>query len=172
MGSAARSGTRLDGEPIHTRPFAYDNMGMKFGQDRSRLRLTVSRPPGGEPTGQSVALENAVEVTPRKGVGMGPPKLTAEQRAAALEKAAQARRIRAEMKQLLKTGSISFAGLLQRAADDELIAGMKVSAMLAAMPGTGKIKAKRLMESMGIADNRRIRGLGERQRAALLDEFS
>ena len=103
---------------------------------------------------------------------MGPPKLTAEQRAAALGKAAQARRIRAEMKQLLKTGSISFAGLLQRAADDELIAGMKVSAMLAAMPGTGKIKAKRLMESMGIADNRRIRGLGERQRAALLDEFS
>ena len=103
---------------------------------------------------------------------MAPPKLTAEQRAAALEKAARARRVRAEMKELLKTGSISFPGLLERAANDELIAGMKVSAVLAAMPGTGKVKAKRLMETMGIAENRRIRGLGERQRAALLDEFS
>lgn len=103
---------------------------------------------------------------------MAPPKLTPEQRAAALEKAAQARRARAEMKELLKTGSITFPGLLSRADDDDLIAGMKVYAVLAAMPGTGKIKAKRLMESMGIAENRRIRGLGERQRAALLDEFS
>ncbi len=103
---------------------------------------------------------------------MAPPKLTAEQRAAALEKAAKARRARAEMKELLKTGSISFPKLLETAASDELIAGMKVSAVLSSMPGTGKIKAKRLMETLGIADNRRIRGLGERQRAALLEEFS
>ena len=40
------------------------------------------------------------------------------------------------------------------------------------MPGTGKVKAKRIMEAHGIADNRRLRGLGERQRAALLAEFS
>lgn len=103
---------------------------------------------------------------------MAPPKLTAEQRAAALEKAAKARRARAEMKELLKTGSVSFPKLLERAEEDEFIAGMKVSAVLSSMPGTGKIKAKRLMETLGIADNRRIRGLGERQRAALLDEFS
>lgn len=103
---------------------------------------------------------------------MAPPILTPEQRAAALEKAAQARRTRAEMKELLKTGSISLPGLLDRAEDDELLAGMKVYTVLAAMPGTGKIKAKRLMESLGISDNRRIRGLGDRQRAALLDEFA
>lgn len=103
---------------------------------------------------------------------MAPPKLTAEQRAAALEKAAKARRARAEMKELLKTGSISFPKLLETAEADELIAGMKVSAVLSSMPGTGKIKAKRMMETLGIADNRRIRGLGERQRAALLEEFS
>ncbi len=103
---------------------------------------------------------------------MAPPILTAEQRAAALEKAALARRVRAEMKELLKTGSISFPALLDRAAADELIAGMKVNAVIASMPGTGKIKAKRMMESLGIAENRRIRGLGARQRAALLEEFS
>ncbi len=103
---------------------------------------------------------------------MAPPKLSEEQRAAALAKAAEARRVRAEIKELLKTGTVRFSELLDRAADDDLVAGMKVNTVLSSMPGTGKIKAKRMMEAMGIADNRRIRGLGERQRAALLEEFS
>ena len=102
---------------------------------------------------------------------MAPPKLTAEQRATALEKAARARRVRSEMKDLLKSGEVTFPALLERASTDELIDGMKVFAALSAMPGTGKIKAKRMMEELNIAANRRIRGLGERQRAALLDEF-
>jgi hypothetical protein len=36
----------------------------------------------------------------------------------------------------------------------------------------GKVKAMRMMESVGIADNRRLRGLGDRQREALLKEFT
>jgi len=103
---------------------------------------------------------------------MQPPQLSEEQRAAALARAAEARRVRAETKELLKTGTLSFAELLERAAENELIAGIKVAALLSSMPGTGKVKAKRLMEKHEIADNRRLRGLGERQRAALLDEFS
>ncbi len=103
---------------------------------------------------------------------MKPPELSQEQRAAALARAAEARRVRAETKELLKTGTLSFAELLKRADEDELIGGIKVASLLAAMPGTGKVKAKRLMEKYEIADNRRIRGLGERQRAALLAEFS
>ena len=89
-----------------------------------------------------------------------------------MEKAAMARRKRAEVKQLLKTGSISLSELLEGAEADPMVAGIKVSAVLASMPRIGKIKSKRLMEKLGIADNRRIRGLGERQRAALLEEFS
>jgi hypothetical protein len=103
---------------------------------------------------------------------MQPPQLSEEQRAAALARAAEARRVRAETKELLKTGTLTFAELLERAAEDELIGGIKVTALLSSMPGTGKVKAKRLMEKHEIADNRRLRGLGERQRAALLDEFS
>lgn len=103
---------------------------------------------------------------------MAPPKLSDEQRAAALAKAAEARRVRAEIKELLKTGTVRFSELLDRAAEDEIVAGMKVNTVLSSMPGTGKVKAKRLMESLGIADNRRIRGLGDRQREALLHEFS
>jgi hypothetical protein len=101
-----------------------------------------------------------------------PPELTAEQRAAALARAAEARRVRAEVKELLKLGSLTFAELLERAEDDDLIGGIKVASVLSSMPGTGKVKAKRMMEALGIADNRRLRGLGARQRAALLDEFA
>ncbi|MGI9608833.1 MAG: integration host factor, actinobacterial type [Acidimicrobiia bacterium] len=101
-----------------------------------------------------------------------PPQLTNEQRKAALAKAAEARRVRAETKELLKTGSLKLSELLEQAEDDELLAGLKVERMIAALPGIGKIKDKRLMESIGISENRRIRGLGDRQKEALLAEFS
>ncbi len=103
---------------------------------------------------------------------MKPPQLSEEQRARALERAAEARRVRAEVKELLKTGSLTFEELLERGESDDLIGGLKVQSVLASMPGTGKVKAKRLMESHGIADNRRLRGLGDKQRASLLAEFS
>lgn len=103
---------------------------------------------------------------------MQPPKISDEQRALALARAAEARRVRAEMKELLKTGSITLPEFLDRADSDDLVSGIKVAAVLSSMPGTGKIKAKRMMEAHGIAENRRIRGLGERQRERLLEEFS
>ena len=103
---------------------------------------------------------------------MAPPKMTKEQRDAALVKAAQVRRVRAETKELLKMGSISFPELLERADADDMYAGMKVASVLPSLPGMGKVKAKRLMEELAIADNRRLRGLGERQRAALLDRLT
>ncbi len=101
-----------------------------------------------------------------------PPQLTDEQRAAALAKAAEARRARAEVKELVKTGSLRLSDLVARAETDDILAGLKVERVIASMPGTGKIKAKRMMESLGIAENRRIRGLGDKQKAALLAEFS
>lgn len=101
-----------------------------------------------------------------------PPRLTEEQRKQALARAAEARRVRAEAKELLKTGSMTLAELFEKAGEDELIAGLKVESLIASMPGTGKIKAKRLMESIGIAENRRIRGLGDKQKEALLAEYS
>lgn len=101
-----------------------------------------------------------------------PPQLTQEQRAAALAKAAEARRARAEVKELLKTGSLRLSELFRRAEQDDVLAGLKVERVIASMPGTGKIKAKRMMESLGIAENRRIRGLGEKQKQALIAEFS
>ncbi|HKZ21068.1 MAG TPA: integration host factor, actinobacterial type [Acidimicrobiia bacterium] len=97
-----------------------------------------------------------------------PPQITPEQRAAALAKAGEARRIRAEIKELLKTGSLTLREVFDRAESEDYVAGLKVESLLEALPGMGKIGAKRLLESLEIAPNRRIRGLGERQRKALL----
>lgn len=101
-----------------------------------------------------------------------PPKTTPEQRAAALEKAALARRVRAEVKELLSTGSLTLAEVIERAEEDEIIAGMKVKAVLTSLPRLGKVKSYRLMDEIGIAENRRLRGLGVRQKEALLDSLS
>lgn len=100
-----------------------------------------------------------------------PPQLSDEQRQAALAKAAEVRRARAELKERLKMGSISLGELFAAAADDEVVAKMKVLAVLESLPGVGKVKARRTMETVGIADTRRIRGLGEQQRKALLEAF-
>ncbi len=100
-----------------------------------------------------------------------PPTLSAEQRQAALEKAAQARKARAELKERLKMGSISLAELLDQAADDDVVAKMKVVAVLESLPGVGKVKAHRTMEEIGISMTRRVRGLGAQQREALLKSF-
>lgn len=100
------------------------------------------------------------------------PETTEEQRTAALARAAEARRTRAEIKQLLKTGSLTFDDVLERAADDDLVAGTKVQAIIVSMPGMGKIATKRLMEEIGIAENRTLRGLGPNQKAQLVERFS
>ena len=98
-----------------------------------------------------------------------PPQLTPEQRAAALAKAAEARAARAEIKARLKMGSMSLSEALD--SDDPNVAKLKVVSMLESLPGVGKVKARRVMEEIGIADNRRVQGLGAQQRHALLEQF-
>ena len=100
-----------------------------------------------------------------------PPPISPEARAAALEKAAAARRQRAELKEKLKMGSITLAELFDQA-DDEAIGKMKVLAVLQSLPGLGKVKAGRTMKEIGIAESRRVKGLGANQRKALLDRLS
>lgn len=98
-----------------------------------------------------------------------PPQLTPEQRAAALAKAAEARSARADIKARLKMGSMSLLEALD--SDDPNVGKLKVVALLESLPGVGKVKARRVMEDIGIADNRRVQGLGAQQRAALLDQL-
>jgi transposase len=101
-----------------------------------------------------------------------PPVLTADQRQAALEKAALARRVRAELKERLKMGSLSFDDLLKQAEKDEIVGKMKVLAMLESLPGLGKVKARRIMEEIGISENRTLHGLGDQQRKKLFEKLA
>ena len=101
-----------------------------------------------------------------------PPQLTDEQRAAALEKAAAARKARAEIKERLKMGSITLPELFEQAAGDETVGKMKVLAVLESLPGLGKVKARRLMEECEISETRRVQGLGANQRKKLLDTLN
>jgi hypothetical protein len=99
------------------------------------------------------------------------PQLTEEQRAAALEKAAAARKTRAELKDRLKRGGTTIKEVLHQSDSDDVLGKMKVSALLEAMPGVGKVRAAQIMEEHEIAPSRRLRGLGDRQRKALLTHF-
>ena len=103
---------------------------------------------------------------------MALPPLTPEQRAAALEKAAAARRARAALKVRLKSSGTSLDEVLADGETDEVIGKMKVVAVLEAMPGVGKVRAQKIMERLEISPSRRVRGLGVKQREALVREFS
>lgn len=97
-----------------------------------------------------------------------PPSLSPEQRAENLAKAARVRRERAELKDKLKMGMVTLPELLTRAETDDVVAKMKLVSVLESLPGVGKVKARRIMDEIGIADTRRLKGLGNKQTAALL----
>jgi transposase len=99
------------------------------------------------------------------------PALTAEQRAEALEKAAAARRARAEVKARLKDSQTSVAEVIRQGQEDEVIGKMKVSSLLEALPGIGKVRAQQIMAEIGIAPTRRLRGLGPQQVSTLVERL-
>jgi len=95
--------------------------------------------------------------------------LTPEQRTAALAKAAEARAARAEIKARLKMGSMTLSEAL--ASEDTNVGKLKVVSLLESLPGVGKVKARKIMEDVEIADNRRVQGLGAQQKLKLLDQL-
>ncbi|HVL64755.1 MAG TPA: integration host factor, actinobacterial type [Actinomycetota bacterium] len=99
-----------------------------------------------------------------------PPPLSEEQRRQALQKAADARRKRAELKEQLKSGRTKLTELLDRTSD-EVVGKMKVSNVLESLPGVGRVRARKLMEKLDISESRRMRGLGAKQKEKLLNEL-
>ena len=99
------------------------------------------------------------------------PRITEAERAAALERAAQARKVRAQIKAELKSGKRTLEEVITLGKSDDFVGKMKVSALIEALPGVGKVRALAVMEKVGIAASRRIRGLGIHQTRDLLAEF-
>lgn len=120
---------------------------------------------------------HAHDASPRRSVAgtvapmATPPTLDPAQRAAALAKAAEARAARAALKNRLKMGSFTLREALAAADTDPVVGKLKVVALLESLPGLGKVKARRVMEEIGIADSRRVQGLGAQQRQALLEKL-
>ena len=59
--------------------------------------------------------------------------------------------------------------VLDQAEGNDVIGKTKMLVILESLPGLGKVKARRLLEQIGIADTRTTRGLGEKQRDKLLE---
>ena len=96
------------------------------------------------------------------------PTMTPEQREAALAKASAARKARSELLDKLKSGTITLPEIFESAANDDIVRKTKVASLIKAIPGIGAVRAAQIMTGAQIADNRRIGGLGEHQRNALL----
>ena len=100
-----------------------------------------------------------------------PPKLTAEQRSAALAKSTAARQVRAATKVRVKSGDLSLSAIFDLAKSDEAIAKMRVVELLESFSGVGKVRAIATLDRLQISQTRRIQGLGVAQRQNLLREF-
>jgi hypothetical protein len=99
--------------------------------------------------------------------GPPPPPLTSEARAAAGARGVQARQVRAQVRAGLADGSIPVADVLRDGQGDDvrgrILARMKVVELLSSFRGIGPVRAADIMDTIGIAANRRVGGLGPRQ---------
>lgn len=100
-----------------------------------------------------------------------PPKLSTEQRQAALVKAALSRKRRAEIKAQVKSAVMTIDDVLELAVTDDAIGKMRVKELLESLSGVGKIRVVSLMERLNISPTRRIQGLGRHQVKELRQEF-
>jgi hypothetical protein len=100
---------------------------------------------------------------------MAVPTITPEQRAAALERAVEARRARADYKARIKRGEVDFATVLS--SDDPIVSRMRVYELLTSLPKIGTVKAKKLMDDCRIVENRRVGGLGDHRKKALMAAY-
>jgi guanylate kinase len=100
-----------------------------------------------------------------------PPQLSVEERMAALAKAAQYRKRRAEIKAKIKSGEFSIDTVLEIAANEDAVAKMRVRELLEALTGVGTVRSSALMQRLNISPNRRIAGLGRHQIKELRAEF-
>ncbi len=98
---------------------------------------------------------------------MSLPHLTQEEKLEALKKAQDMRSKRAELRAQLKRGNLTLQEVLDQA-DDEVIARMRVTYLLQSLPQVGKVTSEKVMREIGINENRRVQGLGTRQKDELL----
>ncbi|NLY74938.1 MAG: integration host factor [Firmicutes bacterium] len=101
---------------------------------------------------------------------MALPKLSLEEKRKALKKAQEVRSKRAKIRQNLKKGKTTIREVLNNINDD-VVAKMRVVYLLESLPRIGKVKTRKIMSDIGIDETRRIQGLGNRQKQALIERL-
>ncbi|MGI6677506.1 MAG: integration host factor, actinobacterial type [Dehalobacterium sp.] len=101
---------------------------------------------------------------------MAVPELTSEDRNNALAKAQEMRKKRMDIRKQLKSGQLKLTDVFDQV-ENEAIARMRVRYLLESLPQIGKVTSKKIMKEIGIAETRRIQGLGPKQKAVLLNKL-
>ena len=96
---------------------------------------------------------------------MAPPTISPEVRAKAVANAAASRKVRAEVKEKLSSGKLSFFEILNN--PTPAIQRIRVKELLAAVSGLGPTRCEAIMVRNGISPSRRLGGLGRHQLLAL-----
>ncbi len=98
--------------------------------------------------------------------------LSESERSHARQKATAARAVRAEVKAGLKNGKITVGEVIHTRASEDAVGRLRVLDLLRALPGIGEVRAEAIMDEVGIARTRRVRGLGIHQKNALVAHLS
>jgi Ni,Fe-hydrogenase III small subunit len=93
--------------------------------------------------------------------------MTAEQRAKALAKAAEARTARRALLAEVASGAVSVAEVFERGGQN-LVGRTRVVQVLRAVPGYGPTRVAALMALCGVAEKQRVGALNEQQRERLV----
>lgn len=101
---------------------------------------------------------------------MALPKLSLDEKKKALRKAQEIRSKRAKIRQNLKNGKTTIREVLANINDD-VVAKMRVAYLLESLPRIGKVRTRKIMNDIGINETRRVQGLGNRQKQALLERL-
>ena len=96
------------------------------------------------------------------------PRLSPEQMKGAREAAARTRRARAQFKKRVRDRELTLQEALDQAHNDKVLAHVKVMDLLKCVPWVGEKRATEVR--LDIPLNRRVRGLGRHQMAALKAE--
>ena len=99
-----------------------------------------------------------------------PPKLSPEERAAAMTAATAARRARSIIKEKLRSSEVSIFDVINSA--ETALQKMRVRELLESVPGVGKLRAAAIMERAKISPTRRVAGLGRIQISQLRGELA
>ncbi|MGW7312289.1 integration host factor, actinobacterial type [Streptomyces sp. NPDC054865] len=95
-----------------------------------------------------------------------PPALSAEEKSRALAQAAEVRRERTALLERLKSGDVTLAEIVARR--DRVVGGTRAGRLVGSLPGVGQVRRVQILASAGIGEDRRLQGLGSRQRERLL----